>query len=52
LLFTKVAKEHALNFDPLIPDAETVEAMKAARRGKLQSFEDIDAPMVDLNAED
>ncbi len=52
LLLTKVAKEHALPFDPLIPNAETVEAMKEARRGKLQSFEDIDALMADLNAGD
>ncbi len=52
LLLTKVAKEHALPFDPLIPNAETVEAMKEARRGKLQSFEDVDALMADLNADD
>jgi len=52
LLLTKVAKEHALPFDPLIPNAETVEAMKEARRGKLQSFEDVDALMADLSADD
>lgn len=32
MLLTKVAKEHALPFDPLIPNPETVEAMKEARR--------------------
>ena len=42
LLLTKVAKEHALPFDPLSPNGETVEAMKEARRGKLQSFEDVE----------
>lgn len=52
LLLTKVAKEHALPFDPLIPNAETVKAMKEARRGKLASFEDVDVPMADLNADD
>jgi DNA-damage-inducible protein J len=52
LLLTKVAKEHALPFDPLVPNAETVEAMKEARRGNLQSFEDVDALMADLNAGD
>lgn len=52
LLLTRVAREHALPFDPLIPNAETVEAMKEARRGKLQSFEDVDALMADLNADD
>ena len=52
LLLTRVAKEHALPFDPLIPNAETVEAMKEARRGKLASFESVDALMADLNTDD
>ena len=52
LLLTRVAKEHALPFDPLIPNAETVEAMKEARRGKLPSFENVDELMADLNADD
>ena len=51
LLLTKVAKEHALPFDPLIPNAETVEAMKAARRGKVTSFKSVDELMADLNAD-
>jgi DNA-damage-inducible protein J len=52
LLLTRVAKEHALPFDPLIPNAQTVEAMKEARRGKLTSFESVDELMADLNADD
>ena len=52
LLLTRVAREHALPFDPLIPNAETVEAMKEARRGKLASFNSVDALMADLNADD
>ncbi len=52
LLLTRVAKEHALPFDPLIPNAETVEAMKEARRGKLTSFENVDELWADLNADD
>jgi DNA-damage-inducible protein J len=52
LLLTRVAKEHALPFDPLIPNAETVEAMKEARRGKLASFDSVDELMADLNADD
>jgi DNA-damage-inducible protein J len=35
LLLKRVAAEKALQFEPLIPNAETVEAMKAARRGDL-----------------
>ena len=52
LLLTKIAKEHALPFDPLIPNAQTVEAMKEARRGKLTSFEGVNELMADLNADD
>ena len=52
LLLTRVAKEHALPFDPLVPNTETVEAMKEARRGKLTSFENVDELMADLNADD
>lgn len=37
LLLTRIAHDHALPFDPLIPNAETVEAMKEARRGNLPS---------------
>jgi DNA-damage-inducible protein J len=35
LLLVRVAAEKALPFEPLNPNAETVRAMKAARRGEL-----------------
>jgi DNA-damage-inducible protein J len=35
LLLRRVATEKALPFEPLVPNAETVAAMKAARRGEL-----------------
>jgi len=37
LLLTKVAQEHALPFDLLVPNAETIAAMKEARRGDLET---------------
>jgi DNA-damage-inducible protein J len=52
LLLTRIAREHALPFDPLIPNAKTVKAMKAARKGKLASFKSVSALMADLNADD
>ena len=52
LLLTKVAREHALPFDPLIPNAKTIEAMKEAREGKLASFDSVDALIADLHADD
>jgi DNA-damage-inducible protein J len=35
LLMVRVAAEKALPFEPLVPNAETIEAIKAARRGEL-----------------
>ena len=51
LMLTRVATEHALPFDPLIPNAETVAAMLEARRGNLQSFDTVEDLMADLNAQ-
>ena len=52
LLLTRVAHDHAFPFDPLIPNAETIAAMKEARHGKLKSFDTIEDLMADLNAKD
>jgi len=52
LLLTRVAREKALPFEPLVPNEETIEAMKEARRGKLPSFATADELMADLNADD
>ena len=35
LMMVGIAKDKALPFEPLVPNAETIEAMKAARRGDL-----------------
>ena len=52
MLLTRVAREKALPFEPLVPNAETVAAMKEARRGKLAKFKSVDALMADLHADD
>ena len=52
IMMTKVAKEKALPFDPLIPNEETIAAMKEARKGKLKSFTSINDLMADLNEKD
>jgi DNA-damage-inducible protein J len=52
LLLTRVATEHALPFDPLLPNEETIKAMKEARRGNLPSFATVEELMADLNAPD
>ena len=48
----RVAHDKALPFEPLIPNAKTIKAMKEARRGKLPSFTTAKALLADLNADD
>ena len=35
LMVRRIAAEKALPFEPLVPNAETIDAMRAARRGEL-----------------
>lgn len=50
ILLTRVAREKALPFEPLVPNAVTIDAMKEARRGGLKSFATVEDLMADLNA--
>ena len=52
LLLVRVAAEKALPFEPLNPNAETVRAMKAARRGDLVEVGKPDKLLRRLNAGD
>ncbi|MGA2938962.1 MAG: type II toxin-antitoxin system RelB/DinJ family antitoxin [Syntrophobacteraceae bacterium] len=52
LMMVRIAKEKALPFEPLVPNDETIEAMKAARRGKLVNVGSVDNLFVELNAGD
>lgn len=52
IMITRIAKEKALPFEPLVPNAKTIEAMKEARAGRLKSFNSFDDLMADLNADD
>lgn len=51
IMLTRVAREKALPFDPLIPNAETIEAMKEARRGNLETVT-LDELQTVLDADD
>ena len=51
LLLVKVAKEKTLPFAPLVPNEETVEAMRAARRGDLVTVGSPDKLIASLNAD-
>ena len=50
LLLVRVAAEKALPFEPLNPNAETIAAMKAARRGELVKVGKPDKLLKRLNA--
>jgi DNA-damage-inducible protein J len=51
LLLKRVAAEKALPFEPLVPNAETVAAMKAARRGDVTKAGEPAALLASLNAD-
>jgi DNA-damage-inducible protein J len=53
MMLTRVAREKALPFEPLVPNAVTITAMKEARRGgALKSFASVEDLMADLDADD
>lgn len=51
MLLTRVAREQALPFEPLVPNATTIEAMKEARRGALETVT-LDELQAALDADD
>ena len=52
MMLTKVAHERALPFDPLIPNATTISAMKEARAGNLPRANSIEELKTALRADD
>jgi len=52
LLMVRIAKEKALPFEPLVPNTETIEAMKAARRGELVTVRSPEELLASLNEDD
>jgi DNA-damage-inducible protein J len=52
LMMMRIAKDRALPFEPLVPNAETVEAMKAARRGEVVKAGSSDKLLASLNEDD
>jgi DNA-damage-inducible protein J len=52
LLMMKIAAEKALPFEPLVPNEETIAAMKAARRGELVAAGSAADLLKSLNVDD
>jgi len=51
LMMVRIAREKALPFEPLVPNDETIEAMKAARRGELVTVNKPEDLLASLNAD-
>jgi len=52
MMLVRTVAEKALPFDPLVPNAKTIRALKAARRGELKKVGKLDELTADLNADD
>lgn len=52
LMMVKIAAEKALPFEPLVPNAETIAAMNAERRGALVTVASPDKLIASLNEGD
>ena len=52
MMMVRIAREKSLPFEPLVPNAVTIEAMKEARRGGLARFRTVDAMLASLNEVD
>jgi DNA-damage-inducible protein J len=50
MLIIRIAREKALPFEPLVPNAKTIEAIKAARSGNLITASSLDNLLTELNA--
>ena len=53
IMLTRIAREKSLPFEPLVPNEETIKALKQARIGKgITKVKSVDDLMADLNADD
>lgn len=52
MMLMRTVAERALPFDPLIPNEETVAAIKASRRGDVVQVGSIEELIADLHADD
>lgn len=52
MMLVRTVAEKQLPFDPLVPNAETIEAMQAARRGDTKKVKTPEDLLADLHADD
>lgn len=49
IMLTRVAREKALPFEPMIPNETTIAAMREARAGSLKRFDSVGELITDLH---
>ena len=52
MMLIRVAREKSLPFEPLVPNAKTIKAMRESKERQLMSFGSTKELIKDLNAED
>ncbi len=52
MLLTRIAKERALPFEPLVPNEETIQAMQEARARRVKTAKSPEDLIAQLNADD
>jgi DNA-damage-inducible protein J len=52
MMMIRIARDKALPFEPLVPNEETIEAIKAVRRGEVTRVGSVDELFASLNADD
>jgi len=52
LMMVRIAKQRKMPFEVLEPNAETIAAIEAVRRGEVKEFSTIEALMADLHADE
>ena len=52
MLLTRIAKERALPFEPLVPNEETIQAMQEVRAGRVRTAKSTYGLIAQLNADD
>lgn len=50
IMLTRIAREKALPFEPLVPNETTIAAMREARATKVKRFDSVEKLMADLHA--
>jgi DNA-damage-inducible protein J len=52
IMMKRIAAENEMPFEVFVPNAETIEAIEAGRRGEVKTFNTVEELFAELNADD